>query len=116
MKILTGTIIATKMNKTATISVTRFVAHPLYKKRMRRTKKFQVHDENGHAVGEVVNFVACAPISKSKKWKILEISVAEAKAPAAEVKATKEVKPKAVKSPKVSAKKPAAKKVAAKKK
>lgn len=88
MKILTGTITSTKMQKTATVSVTRFVAHPLYRKRMRLVKKYHVHDEQGHKVGEMVDFVACAPISKSKKWRILEKN---------EVKAEKAVEKKAVK-------------------
>jgi len=86
MKIITGTVTSTKMAKTATVTVIRFVAHPLYKKRMKRVKKYQVHDEVGHSVGEIVDFVACAPISKSKKWKIVE------KAPkAAKVESKKEV-------------------------
>jgi len=72
MKILTGVIVSTKMAKTATVSVTRFISHPIYKKRIKRTEKYQVHDENGHTVGEIVNFVPCAPISKLKRWKIVE--------------------------------------------
>lgn len=91
MKILTGVITSTKMAKTATVSVTRFVAHPIYKKRVKQTKKYQVHDEAGHKVGDIVDFVACAPVSKSKKWKIVE-NVQPV------VKETKEVKAKPAKA------------------
>lgn len=75
MKIISGVITSTKMQKTATVSVTRFISHPLYKKRIKRTEKYQVHDELGHKVGEMVNFAACAPVSKLKKWKIIEDKV-----------------------------------------
>lgn len=72
MKILEGKIISKKMNKTATIEVVRLVAHPIYKKRMKKTKLYQVHDEGNHEVNEIVSFVACKPFSKSKKWMIVE--------------------------------------------
>lgn len=73
MKILTGTVVSTKMEKTATVIVERVVVHPLYKKRYRRTKKYHVHDEVGVKVGDNVKFVASKPYSKLKKWKITEI-------------------------------------------
>lgn len=72
MKIFTGKVISTKMDKTATVLVERVVVHPLYKKRFKRSKKYHVHDELGTAIGQTVNFVACKPISKLKKWKIIE--------------------------------------------
>lgn len=70
MKILTGVIVSLKMQKTATVEVTRLVAHPLYKKRMKRTRRYQVHAEGAHTVGETVNFIPCRPMSKTKKWRI----------------------------------------------
>lgn len=73
MKVFTGTVIATKMAKTATVALTRVVAHPVYKKPVKKTRKYQVHDEIGVKVGDNVHFVACAPISKSKKWIILDV-------------------------------------------
>lgn len=73
MKIFSGKVIATKMAKTASVEVERIVAHPMYKKRLKRIKKYQVHDEIGVKVGQTVRFVATAPISKSKKWKIIEV-------------------------------------------
>jgi len=73
MKIFTGRVIATKNIKTATVAVDRFVTHPVYKKRLKRTEKYQVHDELGVAVRDQVEFVACAPVSKMKRWKITKI-------------------------------------------
>ena len=108
MKILTGVITSTKMAKTATVSVTRFISHPIYKKRIKRTEKYQVHDEMGHKVGEMVNFVPCRPISKLKRWKIVEKALSTGAAAKKEVtkKAPKE-KPtaKAVKTVKKTTKK-----------
>lgn len=71
MKIFTGKVIATKTAKTAVVSVERVVVHPLYKKRFRRDKKYQVHDEKGVKVGDVVKFSASKPYSKTKKWRII---------------------------------------------
>lgn len=77
MKIITGKVVSTKMQKTATVLVERMVIHPLYKKRYKRSKTYQVHDEFGVKVGQKVNFVASKPYSKTKKWKIIEISKKE---------------------------------------
>ena len=73
MKIFTGEVIAKKMDKTATVAVERVIVHPVYKKRLKRIKKYHVHDEIGTKEGVRVKFVATKPISKLKKWKILEI-------------------------------------------
>lgn len=73
MKIFTGKVIATKTAKTAVVSVERIVIHPLYKKRFKRDRKFQVHDELGTKIGDAVKFTASKPYSKTKKWKLLEI-------------------------------------------
>lgn len=73
MKIFTGKVISIKMQKTATVEVERIVAHPLYKKRYKTVKKYHVHDELGVNVGDEVKFIACRPISKIKRWKIIEI-------------------------------------------
>ncbi len=74
MKIFIGKVIAKKMAKTATVEVERTVIHPLYQKRFKRVEKYQVHDDIGVEVGDVVRFAACKPISKSKKWAILDFS------------------------------------------
>lgn len=72
MKLFTGKVIAVKNAKTATVAVERVVVHPIYKKRFKRIKKYQVHDENGIAVvGETVAFSAGRPISKLKRWSIV---------------------------------------------
>lgn len=62
-----------KMEKTATIVVERVAVHPVYKKRMRRTKKYHVHDTVGVKVGDQVSFIASRPFSKLKRWKIVEV-------------------------------------------
>ena len=72
MKIFTGRVIAAG-NKTAKVAVTRTVSHPVYGKRVRKTKNYLVHDEIGVGVGSNVHFVASKPYSKSKKWKTLEV-------------------------------------------
>ena len=73
MRIFTGKVISKKMAKTATVEVERIVAHALYKKRYKRTKKYQVHDELGTNVGDVVRFSPTKPFSKTKKWGLVEI-------------------------------------------
>lgn len=73
MKIFTGIVISKKMEKTATVAVERVVVHPVYKKRVRLIKKYQVHDELNTEVGQQVHFAASKPFSKTKKWKVVEI-------------------------------------------
>jgi len=73
MKIFTGQVISTKMKDTATVAVDRVIVHPVYKKRFKQTKKYQVHDEKGVEVGQKVRFIASMPYSKTKKWKIVEV-------------------------------------------
>ena len=73
MKIIIGKVISKKMQKTATVLVERMVVHPMYKKRYKKVKKYQVHDEIGVEVGKKVKFVASKPYSKTKKWRIIEI-------------------------------------------
>ncbi len=68
MKIFKGKIVSMKMAKTITVEVERIIAHPLYKKRFKRTKKYQVHSEKSHNIGDFVSFIECPPISKSKRW------------------------------------------------
>ncbi len=72
MKILTGKVIVSR-EKLAIIEVERFYAHTLYGKRVRRTKKYHVHDEVGAKAHDVVQFGETRPISKTKRWKIVKI-------------------------------------------
>lgn len=61
------------MNKTIVVAVDRTATHPKYGKQFVRTKKYHVHDERGgHAVGQQVTFVECRPLSKTKRWRVLE--------------------------------------------
>lgn len=71
MKVFTGIVTSTKMAKTAKVAVTRVVAHPVYGKRIKRTKNYLVHDETGVHEGDRVQFVACKPYSKLKRWTII---------------------------------------------
>jgi small subunit ribosomal protein S17 len=71
-RVLRGTVIATKMKDTATVAVERYVKHPKYKKYLRRTKKYLVHDAgNTTQVGDVVDIRETRPISKRKTFEIL---------------------------------------------
>jgi len=76
MKILTGRVIAKKMPKTATVTVERTFTHPLYLKRIKKAKKYQVHDpEEKTKAGDKVHFAASRPVSKLKKWRIIYDSI-----------------------------------------
>lgn len=69
-----GVVIRKKMKKTVTVLVERQVRHPLYKKIIKRKKKFLVHDEYEKCkVGDFVKIIETRPISKRKRWRILEI-------------------------------------------
>lgn len=69
-----GIVISDKMNKTRVVEVSRRVEHPLYKKIVRRRKRFKAHDENNTAkLGDKVRIVETRPISKDKRWRIAEI-------------------------------------------
>ncbi len=78
MKVYQGKITGLKMAKTISVDVERFLAHPLYKKRFKRSKTYQVHSEIEHKIGDVVRFVDCPPISKTKRW--IEVAVKKGKA------------------------------------
>jgi len=69
---LQGTVVSSAQTKTIVVRVDRLRFHPIYKKRFTVSKKFQVHDEkNQYKVGDVVDFVECRPLSKTKKWRVL---------------------------------------------
>ncbi len=74
-----GEVVSTKMDKTIVVEVTRRVAHPLYRRIVKRKKKFLAHDETGEArTGDRVRIVECRPLSKRKCWR-LETVVLRAK-------------------------------------
>ena len=71
-RVLQGVVVSDKMDKTIVVEVERRVMHPLYKKFIRRTKKYAAHDEsNGSKVGDVVRIRECRPISKRKRWEVV---------------------------------------------
>lgn len=72
-RILQGTVVSDKADKTVVVLVERRVRHPLYGKIVRRSKKYHAHDEeNAIQAGDVVRIEECRPISKSKSWRVLE--------------------------------------------
>ena len=73
-RILTGTVVSDKTDKTVTVLVERKVKHPLYGKIIRRSKKYHAHDEANvfkGKVGEKVRIRECRPLSKTKSWEVL---------------------------------------------
>lgn len=70
----TGVVVSTKMDKTAVVLVERNIEHPLYKKTMKRSKKYHAHDEkNECGVGDTVRLMETRPLSKTKCWRVVEI-------------------------------------------
>jgi small subunit ribosomal protein S17 len=71
-RVLRGTVVASKMTDTITVAVERYVKHPKYKKYLRRTKKYLVHDKGNTAVvGSVVDIKEVRPLSKRKRFKLV---------------------------------------------
>jgi small subunit ribosomal protein S17 len=67
-----GVVVSNKMNKTAVVRVERTFLHPLFKKTVRKTKKYHAHDEkNAAKVGQLVEIQECPPRSKLKRWEIV---------------------------------------------
>jgi small subunit ribosomal protein S17 len=74
VKTKTGKVVSDKMEKTIVVAVENVVEHPLYRKRVRRTRKFHAHDENQEAhIGDTVRIAETRPISKTKTWRLQEI-------------------------------------------
>jgi len=69
----TGRVVSNKMQKTVIVAVDRLVRHRLYKKIIRRTNKFVAHDELGCQEGDVVRIIETRPMSKTKRWRVVEI-------------------------------------------
>ncbi len=69
-----GRVVSDKMDKTVVVAVETFVTHPLYKKQIKKTTKFKVHDENNECkIGDVVKIMETRPISKDKRWRIVKV-------------------------------------------
>ena len=73
-KIRVGSVVSDKMDKTVVIRVDRLVRHPVFKRIVRKTKKYKVHDEkNECGVGDSIKVIETRPLSKEKRWCLLEI-------------------------------------------
>jgi small subunit ribosomal protein S17 len=73
-KTMVGTVISDKMDKTIVVAVETRVKHPIYKKTVKRTYKLKAHDEeNICKVGDVVKVMETRPLSKGKRWRLVEI-------------------------------------------
>ncbi|AAD36557.1 30S ribosomal protein S17 [Thermotoga maritima MSB8] len=73
-KRLTGIVVSDKMDKTVVVAVEKLVQHPLYKKYVKRTKKYHAHDERNECkIGDVVEIEETRPLSKTKRWRVVRI-------------------------------------------
>ncbi len=69
-----GIVVSDKMDKTIVVQVNTLKSHPLYGRTMKRSTRFQAHDENGDAgIGDTVEIMECRPISKNKNWRLLKV-------------------------------------------
>lgn len=73
-KVYTGKVVSNKMEKTVVVAVTRMFQHPVYKKTVKKVSTFKAHDEvNQCKVGDEVKITETRPLSKDKRWIVLEI-------------------------------------------
>src|SRR5688572_2192737 len=118
-RVLSGTVVSDKGDKTIVVRVERRVKHPLYGKIIRLSKKYHAHDEaNAYRLGEQVRIEECAPVSKLKSWTVLdrigaakavEIEIADVETTMPEAAPAKPAEEKAEKAAKPAAKKSKAK-------
>ncbi len=72
-RVLTGKVVSDKSDKTITVLVERRIMHPIYKKFIRRTKRFMAHDEdNRYKVGDTVSIIEARPLSRRKRWVVVD--------------------------------------------
>jgi small subunit ribosomal protein S17 len=73
-KVYTGKVVSDRMDKTVVVAISRLFQHPRYHKTVRRVTKFKVHDpENACKTGDTVTIMESRPISKDKRWTVLEV-------------------------------------------
>ena len=73
-KVRVGKVVSDKMDKTVVVAIANRVAHPLYKKIVGRTYKLKAHDENNECgIGDTVKVMETRPLSKDKRWRVVEI-------------------------------------------
>jgi small subunit ribosomal protein S17 len=78
-RVLQGVVVSDKADKTVTVLVERRVMHPLYKKIIRRSKKYRAHDQDNRCkVGDLVQIEECRPIAKSKSWQVIDAGAGSA--------------------------------------
>ncbi len=74
-KVYTGKVVSDKMDKTVVVAVTRTFQHPLYKKTVKKITKFKAHDEeNKCKTGDTVKIIESRPLSKDKRWQVINIA------------------------------------------
>ena len=79
-RVLQGVVVSDKNDKTVVVRVERRFTHPVLKKTIRRSKKYHAHDEaNQHKIGDIVAIQESKPISKNKRWVVLEAAEAASK-------------------------------------
>ncbi len=79
-KIYTGKVVSNKMDKTVVVAVTRLFQHPVYKKTVKKVSKFKAHDEKNECqIGDGVKIIETRPLSKDKRWLVLEITNRQAR-------------------------------------
>ena len=73
-RVMQGIVVSIAMDKTLVVKVERKFPHPLYKKFIKRSSRYHVHDENNqHKVGDLVSIRECRPLSKLKKWEVIAV-------------------------------------------
>jgi small subunit ribosomal protein S17 len=78
-RVLQGVVVKDKADKTVTVLIERRVMHPLYKKIIKRSKKYRAHDEDNRCkVGDQVRIEECRPIAKSKSWRVIGVGAESA--------------------------------------
>lgn len=73
-KVYTGKVVSDKMDKTVVVAITRLFQHPTYKKTVKKVTRFKAHDEGNRCkVGDTVSIVESRPMSRDKRWTVLDI-------------------------------------------
>lgn len=73
-KVRVGKVVSDRMDKTVVVEIDRLIKHPVYKRYVKRTKKYSVHDEeNTCRVGDTIRFMETRPLSRSKRWRLVEV-------------------------------------------
>ena len=73
-RVLLGEVVSDRMNKSITVKVERRVRHPIYERVVKRSKKYHAHDERNECqIGDQVRIVETRPLSKTKRWRLLEV-------------------------------------------